>query len=77
ARSDHPVAQAIARGLMGEARPVYEFAAAAGRGVTGRVDGMALLLGNHRWIHEHGLCTPALEAAMQAHEAEGRTVSLL
>jgi Cd2+/Zn2+-exporting ATPase len=77
ARSDHPVAQAIAQALPGEALPVDDFAAEAGRGVQGRVDGLALVLGNHRWIHERGLCTPALEAQMQAHEALGRTVSLL
>jgi Cd2+/Zn2+-exporting ATPase len=77
ARSDHPVAQAIARGLTGEALRVDDFAAQAGRGVQGRIDGRSLVLGNHRWLHELGLCSPALEAQMQAHEAEGRTVSLL
>ncbi|RTL36915.1 MAG: cation-translocating P-type ATPase [Burkholderiales bacterium] len=77
ARSDHPVAHAIAQALPGEALPVEDFAAQAGRGVRGRVDGLALALGNHRWIHERGLCTPELEAQMQAHEAQGHTVSLL
>ena len=77
ARSDHPVAQAIARGLPGEALPVDDVAAEPGRGVRGRIAGQPLTLGNHRWLHERGLCTPALEAALQAHEAQGRTVSLL
>jgi Cd2+/Zn2+-exporting ATPase len=77
ARSDHPVAQAIARGLPGPTRPVDDFAAEAGQGVHGCIDGKALVLGNHRWIHERGLCTPALEAQMARHEVEGRTVSLL
>ena len=76
-RSDHPVAQAIARGLAGEPGQVDDFAADAGRGVRGRIGGHALALGNHRWMHEQGRCTPAVEAAMQAHEAQGRTVSLL
>ena len=77
ARSDHPVAQAIAQALEGEPLPVDDFAADIGRGVHGRVAGRALILGNHRWVHERGLCTPALEALMQAQETEGRTVSLL
>ena len=76
-RSDHPVSQAIAQGLGGETATVDDFAAEPGRGVQGRIDGAALVLGNHRWIHERGQCTPALEAEMQRHEAEGRTVSLL
>lgn len=77
ARSDHPVSQAIAQGLPGEALPVESLAAEPGRGVRGQVHGQALALGNHRWMHERGQCTPALEARLQAHEADGRTVSLL
>ncbi|WP_343623262.1 cation-translocating P-type ATPase [Roseateles puraquae] len=76
-RSDHPVSQAIAQGLSGEALAVDDFNAEPGRGVQGRIGNALLRLGNHRWMHEHGLCTPALEALMQAHEAQGRTVSLL
>ena len=80
ARSDHPVSQAIARGLADGAQAPHEvqaFAAAAGRGTHGRVGERALALGNHRWIEERGQCSPALEARMLAHERQGRTVSLL
>ncbi|MFT7723477.1 MAG: heavy metal translocating P-type ATPase [Roseateles sp.] len=78
ARSDHPVSQAVAAGLDGEPPlPVDDFGAEAGRGVYGRVDGRDAVLGNHRWIHERGQCSPELEALMQQHEAQGRTVSLL
>ena len=77
ARSDHPVSQAIARGLDGEVSPVEAFGAEAGRGVHGRIDGAPYLLGNHRWMHERGQCSPELEALMLAQEAQGRTVSLL
>ena len=76
-RSDHPVSHAIAQGLEGEAIQVENFAAEVGRGVQGRIGGSLILLGNHRWMHERGQCSPQLEALMQAHEAEGRTVSLL
>ena len=80
ARSDHPVSQAIAQGLAGEAAPdtaVSEFAAEPGRGTQGRIDSQTLLLGNHRWIHERGQCSPELEARLAVHERQGRTLSLL
>ncbi|MCC6814197.1 MAG: heavy metal translocating P-type ATPase [Rubrivivax sp.] len=77
ARSDHPVSRAIAQGLGNEPLAVHDFGAAAGRGSNGRIHDQALVLGNHRWIEERGQCSPALEARMQAHEAQGRSVSLL
>ncbi len=77
ARSDHPISRAIAAALDGERLPVEELAAEGGRGVSGQIAGQALRLANHRWIHELGLCTPALEQAMTAHEQRGRSVSLL
>ena len=79
-RSDHPVSRAIAQGLdlTDSAVPdLDEFAAEAGRGTHGRIGAQRLVLGNHRWIEERGQCSPALEARMQPHEAQGRTVSLL
>lgn len=77
ARSDHPVSKAVAAGLDGDALPVDGFGAELGHGVQGRVDGLDVVLGNHRWIHDRGQCSSELEALMQAHEAQGRTVSLL
>jgi Cd2+/Zn2+-exporting ATPase len=76
-RSDHPVSKAVAAGLQGDPLPVDAFGADLGRGVHGTVDGRAYILGNHRWVHERGLCSAALEAQLEAHEAQGRTLSLL
>ena len=76
-RSDHPVSQAIAAGLDGERLEVSEFGALPGRGVEGTIAGERLLLGNHRSVHERGLCGPEVEAFLQAHEHQGRTVTLL
>jgi len=80
-RSDHPVSAAIAGGLQEASSrndaAVEGFRALVGRGVEGRVEGRALVLGNHRLIEERGLCTPELEAALAAHEQQGRTVTLL
>ena len=75
--SDHPVSHAIAQGLEPGVEGVEGFTALAGRGVQARVGGHALVLGNHRLIEERGLCSPALEATLAGHEAQGRTVTLL
>ncbi len=77
ARSDHPVSKAIAAGIAGERLDVEDFAAIPGRGVEGTVDGQRLFLGNHRAVHERGLCGPEVESVLQAHEHQGRTVTLL
>jgi Cd2+/Zn2+-exporting ATPase len=77
ARSDHPVSRAIAAGLPGERADVEGFTALPGRGVRGTVDGEALVLGNHRLVHEGGGCGPALEAELRGHEEQGRSITLL
>ena len=81
ARSDHPVSKAIAQGLQpGSALSlpsVSEFAALPGRGVQGIVNGEAYVLGNHRLIQERQQSSPALEATLALHEAQGRTLTLL
>jgi len=76
-RSDHPVSQAITNGLEMASAPVETFVALPGRGVSGAVNGQMLVLGNHRSIHERGLCTPELETALAVHEQQGRTITLL
>lgn len=79
ARSDHPVARAIAAGLavdgaaVGSAAEVEAFAVVPGRGVTGRIAGRDYRLGKPGWI-----AVPAsLRERLAAHEAAGRTLSLL
>lgn len=76
-RSDHPVSLAVAAGLDGQVLEVRDFGAEPGKGVHGIVDGHPYILGNHRWLHERGQCSPDLEALMRAHEAQGRSVSVL
>ena len=80
ARSDHPVSQAIARAAAEQGittQTVNEFSALAGRGVQGEIDGVHYVLGNHRLIHERGLCSAELENRLEALEREGKTVVLL
>lgn len=80
ARSDHPVSRALVAGFKGGAGAlpaVADFSALPGRGVTGTVDGVSYTLGNHRLIHELGVCSDALEAQIDALEGQGKTVLLL
>ena len=76
-RSDHPVSKAIVGGLKIEGTAVQDFKALPGRGVEGTANGLRLILGNHRLVHERGLCSTDLEAELARHEQQGRTVTLL
>ena len=77
ARSDHPVSKSIAAGIESGAADVERFKAFLGRGVEGTVDGKAMVLGNHRLIRERNQSNEQLDAELMAHEAQGRTVTLL
>ena len=79
-RSDHPVSRAIAEapGHAGlEPLEVDGFQAIPGRGVRGRVGGTGYQLGNHRLIHDLGVCSDELEARLDRLEGAGRTAILL
>jgi Cd2+/Zn2+-exporting ATPase len=80
ARSDHPVSRAISdagKQARIELLDVVDFSAILGRGVRGVVGGVSYQLGNHRLIHELGLCSPALEAQLEQIEMEGKSVIVL
>ncbi len=78
ARSDHPVSKAIAAGLPPPTGlAVTDFQALPGRGVQGRVDGRAFVLGNPRLIEERGQSDAALKARLATFEAAGHSVTLL
>lgn len=81
-RSDHPVSTAVvahwkALGEQDALFDVLDFEALTGRGVKGTINGTTYYLGNHRLIHELGICTPALEATLEAFEKEGKTAVLI
>ena len=75
--SDHPVSKAIATGLNLPENGLSDFVALPGRGIEARADGQLLILGNHRLIEERALCSAEIEARLQAHETQGRTVTML
>lgn len=82
ARSDHPVSGAISRYWQAQFPAlalieVSQFEALMGRGVKARIDDQWYYLGNHRLVEELGICTPTLEAALQAFESVGKTVVII
>ncbi|WP_076591279.1 heavy metal translocating P-type ATPase [Herminiimonas arsenitoxidans] len=81
-RSDHPVSSAVvayweAQQLSDTLFEVSDFEALTGRGVRGTINGKAYYLGNHRLIHELGICGPELEAKLDAYEQTGKTAVIL
>lgn len=86
-RSDHPVSSAIAaywretagvaNNGLNELLPVEQFSAITGRGVSGLIEGVNYYLGNHRLVHELGICTPQIEAALDLLERDGKTTVML
>ncbi len=77
AHSAHPLAKAVVAGA--EERGVSfqraeRYQARSGRGAEGVVEGHAYFVGNHRFAHELGVCSAAIEARLAAIEAKGQSV---
>jgi len=75
-RSDHPVSRALVRPGVPVAE-VEAFRALPGQGVQGSIGGTVYSLGNHHLIEELGVCSPELEARLEALEQQGKTTLLL
>jgi Zn2+/Cd2+-exporting ATPase len=79
-RSAHPIAQAIVQHAAASsiaALPAEEVSSLSGRGAEGRVDGVRVLLGNHRLFEERHLCTPAIHDRLDELSASGRSAVLV
>jgi Cu+-exporting ATPase len=73
--SEHPLAAAIVRAAEGAGlTEPTEFAALAGKGVTGRVDGRVVALGNSRLMEELRVELGSLAGAADALRQDGATV---
>jgi P-type Cu+ transporter len=75
--SEHPLAAAIVGGA--EERgivtvPVEGFQSITGKGVTGRIDGLDVALGNRKLFEDMGIDASALLNQAEAMEAKGQTV---
>jgi Cu+-exporting ATPase len=78
--SEHPLASAVvgaAEEKSLELRSVTGFRSHTGQGVTGEVDGRAVVLGNLALVAEQGIDVAALEERAAAERQEGRTVVFL
>ncbi|UGT70948.1 heavy metal translocating P-type ATPase [Nocardia gipuzkoensis] len=75
--SEHPIAQAIAKGArekVGQLKPVDEFANLEGLGVQGVVDGHAVTVGRRQLLADWAQHPDAdLERAMHTAESDGKT----
>jgi Cd2+/Zn2+-exporting ATPase len=79
-RSAHPIAHAIvqhAAAALVPAQPAEQVLSLSGRGAEGRVDGVRVLLGNHRLFEERRLCSPAIHDRLDELSAAGRTAILV
>ncbi|EOR69993.1 ATPase, E1-E2 type:copper-translocating P-type ATPase:heavy metal translocating P-type ATPase [Thermobifida fusca TM51] len=78
--SEHPIARAIARSAadrVGNVPPVTDFAATAGLGVRGVVDGRTVLVGKAALLAQEGVAVPEAVARKAAQaEAAGHTAVL-
>ena len=82
AQSEHSIARAFTEaaelgGLDSELSPVNDFRAEPGRGVTGSINGNVFWLGNHRFAHDAGVCSPELESRLSVIEESGKTAIVL
>ncbi|WP_312950014.1 copper-exporting P-type ATPase CopA [Superficieibacter sp.] len=76
--SNHPLARAIIEKAQASALPqVNGFRTLRGQGVSGQVEGHALLLGNQALLNEQSVATGELESDFHALAAEGATPVLL
>jgi Cu+-exporting ATPase len=74
--SEHPLAAAIVAGAIergAELAPVQDFESHTGRGVTGRVDGRRVALGNRRLLEELGLDPGGLDTQADAMREDAQT----
>lgn len=84
AGSDHPVARAVAaawteerKAQSGPLLAVADFESVTGKGVKGTIDGRWYFVGNHRFAHERGACSPEVEAVLAELEKKGQTAIVL
>jgi len=78
--SEHPLAEAIVAGSKErnlEPQAVEDFTAVTGMGVSARVGGKAVLLGNAKLMQENGIDIAEVAAMVEKHQLAGGTVMYL
>ncbi|HSK08390.1 MAG TPA: heavy metal translocating P-type ATPase, partial [Vicinamibacterales bacterium] len=80
ARSEHPIAHAILERAAHDVEalaPGEAFRALPGLGAEALIEGVPVLAGSHRLFEERGLCSPAIDARLEAFGREGVTAVLV
>ncbi|MGE3263523.1 MAG: heavy metal translocating P-type ATPase [Bacteriovoracia bacterium] len=75
--SSHPLAVAVVRyseGLSIPLKPATDFKNILGKGAEAKIEGHEYFLGNHRFAHELGVCTPELEKQLAGLEEKSLSV---
>ena len=72
--SEHPVAKAVREGWKGETSPAVVFASMTGRGISARVEGRTVLIGNRLLMEENKVDFPFDPSVW---ENEGKTALLM
>jgi len=78
--SEHPLAAAIVQGARDRGvatATVEDFASVTGKGVTGKVDGRAVALGNRALMEQLGVDIAAFTARAETLRGEGQTVMFI
>lgn len=78
--SSHPLAKAVLDFIAGKGLPkksVDKYRTVPGRGAEGYVDSHLYFVGNHRFAHELGVCTPELEAYLGQLETQAMSVVIV
>ena len=78
-RSQHPISKAIVDALPNAflLNSLDSFEALPGRGSKALINGTTYYLGNHRLIHELGVCNQSIEQQLISFEEEGKNTTLL
>jgi Cd2+/Zn2+-exporting ATPase len=80
AQSSHPLARAVveyARGRGIPLEPTGNFRSVTGRGAEGSILAHDYFVGNHRFAHELGVCSAALESKLAEIESSARSVIIV
>ena len=78
--SEHPLAAAIVSAAEAKTlslAPTEGFQSVTGKGVTGRIEGRTIVLGNSALLHDLGVDPASLQAQADAARAQAQTVMLL
>ncbi|MDT8376748.1 MAG: heavy metal translocating P-type ATPase [Mariprofundaceae bacterium] len=78
--SEHPLAEAVVAGAKErnlDLQSVEEFTAVTGKGVSARMGGKALLLGNAKLMQENGIDITDVASTVEKHQHSGETVMYL